>query len=83
MCLNVGFSFLPHSIDFIAVHDSIVVSAIDVFRPVDSLRPHLWLASLRLFTNLITRSARLQSQAVTPGYHLLPCTKLSVTSAQC
>ena len=64
-----GFSFLSrvskHLPDFFAV-DCIVVSAITIFRLVDNLRPHLCIASLRLLTDLITRSIHLQSQTVTP-----------------
>ena len=63
---SVNLSFIIrvsiHLIDFIAVYN-VVVSAIVVFRLVDNLRPCL--ANLRLFSDLITRSIRLQSQTMT------------------
>ena len=47
--------------DLIAVH-ILVVSAVAVFRLLNNLRQHQCLASLRLFTDLVTRSIHLQFQ---------------------
>ena len=52
--------------------DSKVVSAIAVFMLIDNFRQCQCLASLRLFTDLLTMSIRLQSQTVTLGTNHVP-----------
>lgn len=65
-----SFSFLTrvsrNCIYFTAIGNA-VVSVIAVYRLTDNLRPLLDLANIRLFTDLITSSARLPSQTAYRG----------------